>query len=234
MRYRVRASRPGGSGSGGADHGLSVTRKALSPLFGVVAARLGFLRIIDGGSLASRAESQRTNKIVLHAKRGTIFDRNGNVLALSEDCETVYANPKEVNDPSGVASALVKVLGGEKQDYMDLLVMDTTFVYIQRQVDQDLADELPRPSRRARAQGRLLPRRHQARLSLTATPRRRCSAWSTWTARAPPASSYQYNDLLTGTDGEMLVETGLTGTPPSRAAPPRSPRPRTAPTSSSP
>ena len=211
-RYRVRASRPGGSGSGGADHGLSVTRKVFLALFGVVAARLGFLQIIDGGNLASRAESQRTNKIVLHAKRGTIFDRNGNVLALSEDCETVYANPKEVNDPSGVASALVKVLGGEKQDYMDLLVMDTTFVYIQRQVDQDLADEL---------QDLLAERELRGVYFLADT--KRVYPYGNAAAQVlgvvnvdgqgTTGLELQYNDLLTGTDGEMLVETGLTGTP---------------------
>ena len=82
----MRASRPGGSGSGGTDRGLSVTRRVLLAVFGVVAARLGWLQVVDAANLKSRAESQRTNAIALHAKRGTIYDRNGNVLALSEEC----------------------------------------------------------------------------------------------------------------------------------------------------
>ena len=211
-RYRVRAARPGGSGSGGADHGLSITRKVFLALFGVVAARLGFLQIIDGGNLAAKAESQRTNRIVLHAKRGTIFDRNGNVLAMSEDCETIYANPKEVNDPSGVASALVKVLGGDKQDYMDLLVMDTTFVYIRRQVDQDVADELQE----------LLAERELRGIYYLADTKRvypygnvaaQVLGMVNVDGQGTTGLELQYNDLLTGTDGEMLIETGLTGTP---------------------
>ena len=211
-RYRVRASRPGGSGSGGADHGLSVTRKVFLALFGVVAARLGFLQIVDGGNLAARAESQRTNRIVLHAKRGTIFDRNGNVLAMSEECETVYANPEEVSDPSGVADVLVKVLGGEKQGYMDLLTSDTTFVYIQRQVDQDVADEL-----------RDLLAERELRGVYYLADTKRVYPYGNVGAQVlgvvnvdgvgTSGLELQYNDLLTGTDGEMLVETGLTGTP---------------------
>ena len=211
-RYRVRASRPGGSGSGGADHGLSVTRKVFLALFGVVAARLGFLQIIDGGNLAARAESQRTNRIVLHAKRGTIYDRNGNVLAMSEECETVYANPEEVSDPSGVADALVEVLGGEKQGYMDLLTSDTTFVYIQRQVDQEVADEL----------SDLLAERELRGVYYLADTKRvypygNVGAQVLGVVNVDGVGTsgleLQYNDLLTGTDGEMLVETGLTGTP---------------------
>lgn len=211
-RYRVRASRPGGSGSGGADHGLSVTRKVFLALFGVVAARLGFLQIIDGGNLAARAESQRTNRIVLHAKRGTIYDRNGNVLAMSEECETVYANPEEVSDPSGVADALVEVLGGEKQGYMDLLTSDTTFVYVQRQVDQEVADEL-----------RDLLAERELRGVYYLADTKRVYPYGNVGAQVlgvvnvdgvgTSGLELQYNDLLTGTDGEMLVETGLTGTP---------------------
>ena len=211
-RYRVRAPRPGGSGSGGAEHGLSVTRKVFLALFGIVAARLGFLQIVDGPNLAAKAESQRTNRIVLHAKRGTIFDRNGNVLAMSEECQTIYANPKEVSDPSGVASALVKVLGGEKQDYMDLITQDTTFVYLRRQVDQDVADELSDLLAEKKLRGvyylddtkRVYPYGNVAAQVLGVV---------NVDGVGTSGLELQYNDLLTGTDGEMLVETGLTGTP---------------------
>ena len=212
-RYRVRASRPGGSGSGGSDRGLSVTRRIFLAVFGVVAARLGFLQIIDAGNLSSKAESQRTNRIVLHAKRGTIFDRNGNVLAMSEDCETIYANPKEIQDPSGVASALADALGGEKQDYMDLITpADTTFVYIQRQVDQDVADELHDTLVKKELAGvyfladtkRVYPYGNVAAQIL---------GFVNVDGEGASGLEYQYNDLLTGTDGEMLIETGRTGTP---------------------
>ena len=212
-RYRVRASRPGGSGSGGSDRGLSVTRRIFLAVFGVVAARLGFLQIIDAGNLSSKAESQRTNRIVLHAKRGTIFDRNGNVLAMSEDCETIYANPKEIQDPSGVASVLADALGGEKQDYMDLIPpADTTFVYIQRQVDQDVADELHDTLVKKELAGvyfladtkRVYPYGNVAAQIL---------GFVNVDGEGASGLEYQYNDLLTGTDGEMLIETGRTGTP---------------------
>ncbi|MGL5174176.1 MAG: peptidoglycan D,D-transpeptidase FtsI family protein, partial [Olsenella sp.] len=63
-----------------------MTRRGFIALFGVVAARLFYLQIVDGADLASAAESNRTNVATLHAKRGTIYDRNGNVLAMSINC----------------------------------------------------------------------------------------------------------------------------------------------------
>lgn len=189
-----------------------VTRRVLMGLFAAVAARLAWLQVVEGPSLSAKAEGQRTNVVTLHAKRGTIYDRNGNVLAMSVECETVYANPKEVSDPSGAAELLAETLGGEKSDYMDLLTLDTTFVYIQRQVDQDVADGL---------QAELLERDLTGVYFLSDTKRiypygsvgAQVLGYVGSEGDGLSGLEYQYNDILTGTDGEMIMETGLTGTP---------------------
>ena len=181
-------------------------------LFGVVAARLAWLQVLDAPNLASKAERQRTNTIALHAKRGTIYDRNGNVLALSEECETIYANPKEVDDPSGVADLLVEHLGGEKDSYMDLLTQDTTFVYVKRQVDQEVADALDDALDEKDLSGiyyladtkRVYPYGNVAAQVL---------GYVGIDGEGLSGLENYYDELLTGTDGEMLVETGLYGTP---------------------
>ena len=208
----MRASRPGGSGSGGGSHGFVVVRRTLMVLFAAVAARLAFLQVFGAGEYAARAESQRTNRITLHSRRGTIYDRNGNVLAMSEECSTVYANPEEVSDPSGVAAALVSHLGGEKQDYMKLLTQDTTFVYLQRQVDQETADALKAE----------LSEKDLAGVYYLADTKRvypygnvgaQVLGYVGVDGKGLSGIEQQYDDILTGTDGEMLVETGLYGTP---------------------
>ncbi len=212
-RYRVRASRPGGSGGGGSDRGLSVTRRVFLALFGIVALRLGWLQVVDAPRLAKRAEEQRTNTIPLHARRGTIYDRNGNVLAMSEECETIYCNPEEVSDPSGVADLLVDALGGDKQDYMDLLTTpDTTFVYLRRQVDQDVADALSSSLDEDELTGVYFLADTKRTYPYGAVGQQ-VLGFVNADGVGTTGLEYQYNDLLTGTDGEMIVETGLTGTP---------------------
>lgn len=210
----MRASRPGGSGPGGTDHGFMITRRVLLALFGVVAARLGWLQVVTAGELSEKAESQRTNTIALHARRGTIYDRNGNILAMSEECRTVYANPTEIEDVSATADVLAEVLGGERGDYLDLINdnRESTFVYVRQRVEQELADEL----------ADALAERELTGVYFLADTRRvypygnvaaQILGFVNADGEGASGLEYYYNDILTGTDGEMLVETGLTGTP---------------------
>ena len=74
--------------------------------------------------------------------RGTIYDRNGNVLATSVDAMTIYANPKEIEDVSSAAEAVASALGGDADEYAELLKQDTTFVYLKRKADMDAAEAL--------------------------------------------------------------------------------------------
>jgi len=101
----------------------------------IVVLRLAWLQIFTAADLAKGAENNRTNDIVLHARRGTIYDRNGNVLAMSVDCKDIYANPSEIKDASTVAQIIASFLGGSPSDYLGDLQQDTTFVYVRRRVD---------------------------------------------------------------------------------------------------
>ena len=91
-RYRTRAGIVGNAAS---DDSLFGRRfKVLFVVMGFIAiVILGFLffyQVINQQSLAKGAEENRKNVIPLHAKRGTIYDRNGNVLAMSVDCKDIY------------------------------------------------------------------------------------------------------------------------------------------------
>jgi cell division protein FtsI (penicillin-binding protein 3) len=108
----------------------------------VLIGQLVHLQVFADPSLRQEAKAQRTNEFILHAKRGTIYDRNGNRLATSVDATTIYANPREIADPRATASILAEVLGGEYDDYYAKLIEDTTFVYILQKADVDVAESL--------------------------------------------------------------------------------------------
>lgn len=115
--------------------------------FAIIAAvfflRLVFLQVIVAGEYSAQAEESRTINFDVAARRGTIYDRNGEILATSVDATTIYCNPVEVTDAAWEAEQLQRVLGGEADDYEKMLSKDsTTFVYIERQADVDKAAEI--------------------------------------------------------------------------------------------
>ena len=189
-----------------------MTRRLFVGLLAGVTARLAWLQLVDGPRYASAAESQRTNVATLHAKRGTIYDRNGNILAMSVECETIYANPKAISDPSGVSDLLVEHIGGEKSDYMQLLTQDTTFVYVKQKVDQEPADALAAALLEADLAG-VYFMSDTKRVYPYGTAGAQVVGYVGTDGTGLSGLELYYNDVLTGTDGEMILETGVDGTP---------------------
>lgn len=106
----------------------------------VGAGRLAYLSLIAGPDNAAEAIASRTQTIQVEAKRGTIYDRNGKVLATTIDATTIYCNPSEVTDPEGDANLLAGELGGAASDYIDALSKsDSSFAYVYRKADKDTA-----------------------------------------------------------------------------------------------
>ena len=105
--------------------------------------RLFYLQVIVSGQYSAMAQETRTVSFDTTPRRGTIYDRNGTVLATSVDATTIYANPAEVDDPAGEAAKLAEVLGGEAADYQEKLSQEsTTFVYLKRQADVEVAAQV--------------------------------------------------------------------------------------------
>lgn len=104
--------------------------------------RLVYVQVVAADQLSQDALNSRSSTTEVTPRRGTIYDRNGVVLAISVDATTVYANPTEVVDPAQTAAQIVSVLGGKAEQYQEKLSEDTTYVYIKRQVDVDKAEAL--------------------------------------------------------------------------------------------
>ena len=184
----------------------------LCVIVAAVALRLFWLQVVDGPRLASEAESRRTNVVTLTARRGTIYDRNGKVLAMSVECQTIYANPKVVENASAVAQVLAQNLGGMASDYVGDLTADTTFRYIKRQVDQDVADKIKQELSDQGLAG-IYYLKDSKRVYPYGSTGAQILGFVGSEGTGLSGLEYYYNDILTGTDGQMIMETGLGGTP---------------------
>ncbi|WP_251198330.1 peptidoglycan D,D-transpeptidase FtsI family protein [Anaerotardibacter muris] len=105
----------------------------------VVFGRLVWVQIIDAHAIES-GTSQRTVTVDVEPRRGTIYDRNGVVLATTVDAYNLFCHPHEVQDSGSVnalVNALVQACGGDAQEYRDKIEQNTNFVYLVKGVDED-------------------------------------------------------------------------------------------------
>jgi len=109
----------------------------------VLSARLFVLQILRSEELVSRALNQWTNESVISARRGTIYDRNGNVLAISASAYTVCASPRQVKDAEAFAAVLSPIIDMDETDIVKK-VSDKSKggVVIKRQVLREIALEI--------------------------------------------------------------------------------------------
>ena len=112
-------------------------------LLALAAVRATWLGTVRSGSLSERAVSQQIEDIADPAGRGTIFDRNGVELAVSEDSVTVFAHPFLIDDPMKVAGKLAPLVGRSEDELLRKLSnRKLTFVYLRRKMDASLGERI--------------------------------------------------------------------------------------------
>jgi len=74
-------------------------------------SRAVYLQIVNEAFLERQADARHIRTAKLPAYRGTITDRNGEVLSVSTPVDSVYANPKELVKSPEVIPQLAKELG---------------------------------------------------------------------------------------------------------------------------
>jgi cell division protein FtsI (penicillin-binding protein 3) len=103
--------------------------------------RATWLGTVRGGDLRGRALAQQEEEFELPARRGTITDRHGIELAVSEDAATVFAHPFLVRDPAATARRLAPAIGAPEDRLLRLLAdRDRGYVYLARKLDPSRGD----------------------------------------------------------------------------------------------
>jgi cell division protein FtsI/penicillin-binding protein 2 len=112
--------------------------------FLVIAGRAFWLQGVQGAELASEAAYQQTDVVTVPGLRGSLLDRFGNPIAVSEDAKTIYATPYQVKRPRQTATRLASILGLEDAEVLESLSEDSGFSYVARKVDLPSAARVAR------------------------------------------------------------------------------------------
>jgi cell division protein FtsI (penicillin-binding protein 3) len=109
-------------------------------IFSFAIARAFWLQGVRGGALRAEAHGQQVTEVTIPGQRGRILDRNGKVLAASEDAADVIATPYQVKNPAQAAMDLHEVLGMPTTDLLEPLQdRGSGFAYLARKVGADEA-----------------------------------------------------------------------------------------------
>lgn len=112
-------------------------------LSGFLVAKLYDVQVLRGPVLAKQAFEQRSDTVEVFGRRGSILDRDGNVLVRSLPSESVYAVPREVGDPETTAAVLKTILPHPDPQLRPALEQRSSqFFWVQRKVSHETAQRI--------------------------------------------------------------------------------------------
>ena len=123
--------------------------------FAALLCKLFSLQILQHDELEAKALDQQTRSTEVTATRGTIYDRNGNIMAISATAETVFLSPLEINralndkenpvswTKDSAAQRLSEILEINKEGILQKMERtDSQYEVLKLRVEEDVADQI--------------------------------------------------------------------------------------------
>lgn len=127
---------------------LTVIVAVILFVFSIDAFRLFYIGVFKSDEYSAKAESQQLSDIEIPAKRGSIYDINGNVLAQSATTWNIFIDPYNISDKSRntLVNGLSKILKFDAKQKAELLEnskkSSSRYIVIARQVENDIKEEI--------------------------------------------------------------------------------------------
>jgi cell division protein FtsI (penicillin-binding protein 3) len=112
---------------------------ALSFFWLIIFSRFLLLQIIDSKKYQRLAFGQQQETLILEAKRGAIYDRNGKVLASNLPTESFFALAESVTNIHKVATKFSQLTGASYVDLQARLSKPKGFVWLKREIEDNLS-----------------------------------------------------------------------------------------------
>lgn len=116
---------------------------AIALAFVGLAARAAYIQVVANDFFQHQGEVRFARTLELPSNRGRILDRNGLILASSVPSPSIWAIPEDVEIDKGQMQRLAKLLEMPVTDLAKKLEdEDKTFVWIKRQIENDVAKQI--------------------------------------------------------------------------------------------
>ncbi len=145
--------------SGRSKHNLMLVVALIFGVLLLLAFRVGWIQIVRGEEYSARAIQQQTQDQTLKAERGVIYDANGEELAVSVKCYSIWVRPDSIRqgkDSEEIAAniqktrqVLLKYTGVEEFKINKILYSEENLLCVTRGLDKNTADMI----RKSKAKG---------------------------------------------------------------------------------
>jgi cell division protein FtsI (penicillin-binding protein 3) len=102
-------------------------------LISVICAKAVYLQVFCGSWLSKKAARQYEKSFVHEGKRGSIYDRGGNELAVSIEGTSIAAYLNQIEDKSSTSKALAHILEKDKHKLLKQFKTRQGFIWVKRQ-----------------------------------------------------------------------------------------------------
>jgi cell division protein FtsI (penicillin-binding protein 3) len=102
-------------------------------LISAICAKAVYLQVFCGSWLSKKAARQYEKSFVQEGKRGTIYDRGGNELAVSIEGISIAAYLNQIEDKASVSKALAGILVKDKHKLLKQFKTRQGFIWVKRQ-----------------------------------------------------------------------------------------------------
>ena len=187
--------------------------------FGAVISRLAYLQLIAGEDLQQKAVSQQLSDTTISAKRGTIYDRNGKILAQSASVWQVVLSPanfKTDEQREFVATRLAEILDLEKEDVLEKTKQNSYYSVVKRKIESEeqkqvleLMNEVEETYKLSSVIALLDDYKRYYPYSELASS---VIGFTGSDDQGLSGVEYQYDEYLTGTPGRLVTATNANGT----------------------
>ena len=100
---------------------LEFVERGVFAVLALLVVRAAQVQLLEGRRWAEAAQAQRTERIVLQARRGTLSDRHGTPLALTQETYHVGVAPNELRDAARDGALIARQLGVPARGWQDAL-----------------------------------------------------------------------------------------------------------------
>jgi len=193
-----------------------------------VAARFFYLQIIEHDKYEQIAVKQQTSDITVTAKRGTIYDVNGNELAISASAYMVTIAPNKIEDEETremLTEILSETLGLSYDDVYKKTLRNNQYEVITRGVEKDVYDKLiaamnPDPENSDEAE-RKVAKKVRTAVNITESAKRYYPHGNLLSTvlgfvgvdhQGLEGLEQMYDEYLKGSDGKIIASQNATGT----------------------